>query len=345
LECASTLLMMGDLLGYFLTGTKVCERSNATTAQLYDPRTGRWDEEIFRILDLPSSIMPEPVNPGTPLGDLRQSVGREVGLKRAPVIAPCTHDTGCAVAAVPATGDDWAFLSSGTWSVLGAVTEEVVTSPDAFSAVAFNEMTLERFYLCRNIMGLWLLQQARAAWQRGGRDYSYEELVQMAGASAENGPLLNPDDPSFLAPRDMLWAIGAYCQKTGQRQPEGPGATTRCILKSLALSYRHGLERLERILGRKFSVLHIVGGGSRNSLLCQLAADATGIPVLAGPVEATVAGNVLVQALATGWVSSAAEVREVSRRSTDLLEYQPQNTSGWEDRYAEYLRLLELTAA
>ena len=342
LETATTLLMMPDLLAYFLTGKKAGERTNATTTQLYDPGKCRWSEEVFRALDLPLPIMPEVVQPGTMLAGLRASVADDVGLKHAPVIAPCTHDTASAVAAVPAEADDWAFLSSGTWSVLGAPGERVVTSREACSAGVLNEATLEGFYLCHNIMGLWLLQQARVAWEQDlGKVYSYEELIELARQTTGGGPLLHPDDPAFLAPRNMVQSIRDYCAKTEQPQPEGPGEVTRCILESLALSYRHGLERLSQILGYRFRVLHIVGGGSRNSLLCQFTADATGIPALAGPVEATVAGNVLVQALATGGLSSPTEVRAVVRRSTDLIEYKPHDTAVWQDRYADYLQLLE----
>jgi rhamnulokinase len=344
LESATTFLMMPDILNYFLTGQKSCERTNAITTQLFDPSKGRWSEEVLRSLDLPRSIMPELINPGAVLVDLDSSVKTAAGLNRAVVVAPCTHDTASAVAAVPGEGEDWAFISSGTWSVVGALTEELVTSPEAFSAGVCNELTLQSFFLCRNIMGLWLLQQSRALWQQGGEAYTYADLVQMAEQAPEGGPLVHPDDPSFLAPKDMARAIHEYCARTGQRQPKGPGEMVRCILESLALSYRHALEQLERILGRRFRVLHIVGGGSRNSLLCQLTANATGFPVLAGPVEATVTGNVLVQALALGYIASAEEIRDVVRSSSALVEYEPKDTLRWQNYYAKYLRLVEQKA-
>ena len=184
LDYASTLLMMPDLLAYFLAGRKCCERTDAITTQLYDPWERGWNEEVIRKLDLPLSLFPELVDPGTILGELLGSVGEKVGLKRGVVIAPCTHDTASAVAAVPAQGGDWAFLSCGTWSVVGALTPEVVTSPQAFAAGVFNELTLQSYFLCRNIMGLWLLQQARATWEREGEMYSYEELGQAGRAGA-----------------------------------------------------------------------------------------------------------------------------------------------------------------
>ena len=344
LESAATFLMIPDLLGYFLTGQKRCERTNAISTQLYDPHKGQWADQLFRTFELPRHIMPDIVDPGTILGELCEPVIANTGLKRTPLIAPCTHDTASAVAAVPGKGDDWAFISSGTWSVLGALTEGIVTSKGAFSAGVLNELTLQSFFLCWNIMGLWLLQQARAAWQRQGESYSYADLVKLAEGAPEGGPLIHPDDASFLAPEDMCKAIRDYCKRTDQPQPQGPGETTRCILESLALSYRHALDRLKRILGRDFRVLHIVGGGALNTLLCQLTADATGMPVVAGPAEATVAGNVLVQALAHAHLRSPQEIRDVVRESSRLVEYEPQEPSYWEDRCETYRQILKQSA-
>lgn len=344
LESATTLLMMPDLLAYFLTGRKSCERTNAITTQLYDPWKHQWSEEVLRKLDLPRPIMPELTDPGTALGELRDSVKRSVGLNRGVAIAPCTHDTASAVAAVPGKGQDWAFLSSGTWSVVGALTDEVVTSPAAFAAGVFNELTLQSFFFCRNIMGLWLLQQARAGWVRAGQAYAYEDLAKLAEQAYEGGPHIDPDDAGFLAPQDMSQAIREYCTRSGQRQPEGAGEMTRCILESLALAYRHRLDQVARMLERKFRVLHIVGGGSRNTLLCQLTANATGLPVLAGPAEATVVGNVLVQALAVGCLTSPEEIRDVARSSSTLIEYEPRDGQRWQDAYGKYLRLLKQEA-
>jgi rhamnulokinase len=341
LDYASTLLMMPDLLAYFLTGRKSCERSNVVTTQLYDPWERRWNEDVIQKLDLPLSILPELVDPATILGELLDSVRERVGLKRGLAIAPCTHDTASAVAAVPAKGADWAFLSSGTWSVVGALTPEVVTSPEAYAAGLVNELTLQSYFLCRNTVGLWLLQQARTAWRRAGKTHSYEDLVKLAEQTLPGGPLIYPNDARFLAPPDMSQAIREYCAETGQPQPAGPGETTRCILESLALAYRQTLDQLTAMLGRKFRVLHIVGGGSKNALLCRLTADATGIPVLAGPFEATVAGNVLVQALAIGQIQSPEEIREVVRSSSTLIEYEPRDSERWQDSYGKYLRLAE----
>jgi rhamnulokinase len=278
LESGTTFLMMPDLLNCFLTGQISCERTNAITTQLFDPSRGRWSEEVLRSLHLPRSIMPELIDPGTALGDLASSVRSAVGLKRAIVVAPCTHDRASAVAAVPGEGKDWAFISSGTWSVVGALTDGLNTSAAAFSAKVCNELTLQSFFLCRNIMGLWLLQQARLVWRQEGEEFTYADLVKLAEQAPEGAPLVHPDDPSFLAPEDMTRAIREYCARSSQRQPASAGEFVRCILESLALSYRHALEHLERILSRRFRVLHIVGGGSRNSPLCQLTANATSPP-------------------------------------------------------------------
>ncbi|MGD1101067.1 MAG: rhamnulokinase family protein [Terriglobia bacterium] len=345
LAYAKTLLMMPDLFAYFLTGQVGCERTNAISTQLYDPRKRQWSEEAFKKLDLPRSIMPPLLDPGTVVGELAESVRRSVGLKRSGVIAPCTHDTASAVAAVPGQDHDWAFISSGTWSVVGALTDECWTSPEVFSAGFCNEITVGSFFVCRNIMGLWLLQQTRHAWSQTGEAHSYDELVRLATSVPMGTGLVNPDDPRFLAPKDMSEAIREFCARTSQREPQGPGEEARCILESLALSYRKALEDLGRILQRRFRVLHVVGGGARNGLLCQLTANATGLPVVAGPVEATVAGNVLVQAMATRYLSTPAEIREVVRRSTKLTEYEPRDQALWEDRYGTYLQIVQRATA
>ncbi len=341
LDRAATMLMMPDLFAYFLTGRKCCERTNAISTQLLDPWKSEWSTEIVRKLDLPASILPELVDPGTVLGDVLGPVRDAVGLKSGVVIAPCTHDTGSAVAAVPGQGDDWAFLSCGTWSVLGTLNPDVVTTPRAYAAGMFNELTIHSRILCRNIVGLWLLQQARAAWMRAGKSYSYEEIVKLAAQAPEGGPLINADAPRFHAPQDMLVAIQQYCAETGQAVPQHPGETARCILESLAFAYRRWLDEITALSGRSFRVLHLVGGGSKNSLLCQLTANATGLPVMAGPSEATVAGNVMVQALAKGLVRTTQEMRDVIGRSSELVEYQPQDVASYQRRFDEYLRLAE----
>ncbi len=340
LEQAAGFLMMPDLLAYFLTGEKRCERTNACSTQIYEPKQRCWSETILQAIEMPRAVLPELVDPGTVLGEVLSTVAHDTGLKPCRVVAPCSHDTASAVAAVPGTGEDWAFLSSGTWSVLGALSDGLVSSDAAFQAGFCNELTLHRPFLCKNIMGLWLLQQARASWEMAGQSYSYQELVELARQAPRDGVLINPDDACFLAPSDMNQTICDYARRTGQRPPQDPAQVSRSILESLALCYRHWLRKLETALERQFRVLHIVGGGSLNTLLCQYTANATGIPVLAGPMEATVAGNLLVQAWACGRLESHESIRQVVRRSTPIVEYQPGDTASWENRYAAYLRIV-----
>ena len=339
LEAAATLLMLPDLLAYFLTGVQRCERSMAFTTLLYDMGRGTWSDEVLGRLDLPRSLLPELIDPGTPLGDLYADVRQATGLNSGKLIAPCTHDTPSAVAATPGQGDDWAFVSCGTWSVVGALTSGIITTPAAFQAGFCNGLTLERSYLCENIIGLWVLQQTQAAWQNEGMAYTYEELAGLASQCAADGPLIDMNDPRFLAPQKMGETIRAYCRDTGQRVPAAPGEVARCILESLALSYRRTIERLGQVLARSFRVIHIVGGGSRNQLLCRFTADATGLPVLAGPAEATVIGNLLVQAHGCGVLAGAEDVREVVRRSWTPVVYEPARDASWDRRYEAYCRL------
>ena len=340
LRAAETFLMIPDLLGYYLTGARVRERTNAIHTQLYDPRKGDWCAEMFGALDLPIEIMPPLVDPGTRLGTLTEQVQQATGLGPLQLVAPCTHDTGSAVAAVPAEGPADAFLSSGTWSILGALTAEPITTPEAFAARLNNELSMG-FFICRNIMGLWLLQQARAAWERAGQPLSYEELEARAAQAPPGGPIVVPDAPVFLAPPDMPTAIREFCRATGQTVPDSVEMMARCILESLALSYRHGLEQFGRVLGQRFMNLRIVGGGSQNGLLCRLTADATGLFTTAGPVEATVVGNLLVQAWATGHLHSTAEMREVVRNSFELEEYEPRRNAVLEEQYGKFVEMAE----
>jgi len=332
LATAAHLQMIPDALAYFLTGSRLCEQSVVSTSLLHDPRRRQWCDEVFRTCDIPRSIMPELVEPGTVIGELSESARRATGLEPGRVIAPCTHDTASAMAAVPGEGDDWAFVSCGTWSTIGALIDEPNTTDEAFAAGLCNEVTCGGFALCKNLVGLWLLHQARETWRRQGRNYSYDELVDLASKAECRVPLIDPNDAAFLAPEDSIEAIRAYCERTGQPPPNGPGETSRCILESLALSYRRELDALAAVTGRRFRALNIVGGGSRNRLLCQCAADAAGIPVVAGPAEATATGNILVQALALGYLNSPAAVRAVARRSSELLRYEPGDPAGWARR-------------
>jgi rhamnulokinase len=330
LEVAETLLFMPDLFHYFLTGIKVNEYSDASTSQLLDPHTRGWSWDLVRMLGLPARILGTLVQPGTVLGPLRAAVVQETGINPAPVVAPASHDTAVAVAAVPARGDSWAYISSGTWSLMGVELPGPLVNDQALAANFTNEGGVGgtvRFL--KNIMGLWLVQECRRCWHRDGRPHGYDDLTRMATEAAPFAAVVDPDDASFVLPPNMPAAIADYCRRTGQPSPDGPGATVRCALESLALCYRYTLDRLEELTGRRVEVIHVVGGGCQNALLNQLTADACDRPVVAGPVEATAAGNVLVQALGLGVLGSLAEAREVVRRSFEVRTFTPQDSAAW----------------
>ena len=340
LSIADALLFTPDLLSYFLAGVKKTEFTIATTSQLYNPVRRGWEPELFAALGVPQGIMQEIVPPGTVLGPLRSPVARETGLPEMPVIATASHDTGSAVAAAPAEGMEWAYISSGTWSLVGFESDRPIISDQALDLNITNEGGVEgTFRLLKNVSGLWLVQECRRAWARD-QLHSYEELAHMASTAAPSKALLDPDHPDFLSPTDMPEAIVRYCRRTNQPVPEGPADFVRCILESLALKYRLVLDQLRQVSPRPLKALHIIGGGCRNETLCQFSADATSLPVLAGPSEATAVGNLLVQALALGQVGSLAEVRKIVRRSFPLRRYEPQQTAAWEAAYERFRSLV-----
>ncbi|MDW8355914.1 MAG: rhamnulokinase family protein [Bryobacterales bacterium] len=343
LEVADKLLFMPDLFNYWLTGVQRSELTIASTSQFYNPVAGRWATELFDRLGLPARILPEIVPPGTRLGSLLPHVAEAAGLAAAPVYATACHDTASAVAAVPARGDGWCYISSGTWSLMGVELDKPVINAQSLALNFTNEIgAAGRIRFLKNIAGMWLLQECRRAWALEGADYTYEQLARMAAAAPPFGPLIQPD--AFLHPGDMPAKIAAFCRATNQPPPQTPGQFCRTILESLALRYRQVLENLESLLGRRLETIHIVGGGSRNELLNQLAADATGRVVIAGPAEATAAGNVLVQAMGAGLLRSLEEARELVRRSFDLTTFEPRADSRWEAAYERFLRLSEARA-
>ena len=335
-DVADTLLLVPDLMNYWLTGEKTCEFTNATTTQLYDLQTEGWAEDLLQGMSLPARIFPKIVPPGTELGPLLPEVAEEAGLNaETPVVAVASHDTASAVVAVPAEGDDFAYISSGTWSLVGVEMPQPVVTPEAMDANFTNEGGFGgRTRFLKNVMGLWLLQECRRIWAGEGQDYSYEELTQLAEEAPAFGPLVDPDHHGFLSPGDMPSRIRRFCEATGQETPEEPGEIARCVFESLAMKYRWVVEQAGEITGQRVEAIHVVGGGSQNSLLCQLTADAARLPVLAGPVEATALGNVMVQAYSRGYVGSLEEIRAVVRRSTKLSRYEPE---GDEDDWDELL--------
>lgn len=333
LEAAHTFLMMPDLFHYWFSGVQACEFSDASTTQFHDPRKMGWATDLLSKLGLPVDIFPEVIQPGTKVGDLAERVAEDCGTGAMAVVAPASHDTGSAVAAVPAGGGDWAFLSSGTWSLLGAETPQPFVTPAVLDRNFTNEGGVwGTTRLLKNICGMWLLEECRREWARHGTETSYGELVAAAEAAKPFRSVINVNDPGFVAPGGMPQRIAGHCAASGQPAPETLGQFARCIFESLALMYRLVVDDLEAITGRRAQTLHVVGGGSKNEVLNQYTADAAGVPVVAGPVEATAIGNVLLQAMAMGRISDGAEAREVVRRSFDLRTYEPRaGTAGWEE--------------
>ncbi|XVQ89655.1 rhamnulokinase [Microbispora siamensis] len=320
LDRAHTMLLIPDLLAYWLTGAAGAEATNASTTGLYDVRARAWSHDLTQTLGLPTGILPPLHEPGTPVGTLRSELAADLGLPGGvEVTAVASHDTASAVAAVPATGQRFAYISSGTWSLVGLELPAPVLTEDSRLANFTNEGGLDgTIRYLRNVMGLWILQECLRAW--GETDLP--GLLADAAQAPPFAALIDPDDPAFLPPGDMPARIAAYCERTGQRPPDGRTATVRCVLESLALAYRRTIREAVRLSGRDVEVVHVVGGGARNALLCQMTADATGLPVVAGPVEAAALGNGLVQARAHGQVT---DIRDLVRRSEPLQTYRPRS--------------------
>ena len=338
-------LLIADFFLWQLSGVAGVEISMASTTQLFNPREKDWSTPLQREFDLPARLFPPLVESGTVLGELRPSLEISTGLNAAQIIATCSHDTGAAVAAVPATergraGEDWAFLSSGTWSLLGVELAGPLINAEVQRAGFTNEAGYggtTRFL--KNIVGLWLVQECRRAWAEEGGEYSYDELHQLAREAPSFGPLIHPADARFQGTGAMPERIAEFCRETGQSVPQTPGETIRCVLESLALLYRQTLEQLETLTGRTIAHLHIVGGGSRNALLNELAAGATGREVWAGPVEATAIGNLLLQALALNHIADLAALRQTVAASFPVQLFQPENSSAWEETYQKFQQL------
>jgi rhamnulokinase len=342
LDVATTLLMMPDLFNFWLSGEKATEYSIASTTQILDPFKRTWDLDLVGRMGLPTNLFTDIVAPGGRIGTLLPHIAEETGCSRAPILAPAEHDTGSAVVAVPASSPDYAYISSGTWSLMGIEVPQPVINEATAAANFTNEGgACGTIRLLKNIMGLWLVQECRRSISRQGVDLTYAHLTEGAAAAPPFGPLIDPDAEGFLAPNDMEAAIEAFCLSTGQTPPQGADALIRCCLESLALKYRWTMERLEEFRGSRIEVIHIVGGGTQNRLLCQLAADATRRTVIAGPVEATAMGNILMQAMAVGAISSLNDARRVVRASCELEVFEPSGSVlEWEGAYERFLALM-----
>ncbi|BCX49925.1 L-rhamnulose kinase [Haloferula helveola] len=341
LAAATDLLFVPDILAYWLCGKKAVERTVASTSQLLDPGTGDWSWDVIDALGLPRDIFGEIVAPGTVLGPLRTEVARVTGLEGVPVVASASHDTASAVAGIPMEGDDRLWLSSGTWSIMGLETAEPIRTDEALAARCCNELGVDgsvRFL--KNIAGLWLIQECRRQWAIEGEELGYAELARLAGEADPLTAFIDPDDPIFAAPGDMPGRIRDYCAKTGQTVPETKGRILRVATESLALKYRVVLERFRSLSGKSFDRLHAGGGGIQNTFLAQSTADAAGIEVVAGPVEATSCGNLIVQMIATGHLPDLAAGRKLIRDSFEFQTYTPRDTATWDEAYERFRKLL-----
>jgi rhamnulokinase len=341
LEKARQLLFMPDLIHYFLTGTVANEKSIASTSQLLNPHTQTWERDLIRAMGLPEMIFGKLVDAGTGLGELQPGLAAETGAKKLQVIAPAGHDTASAVAGVPAEEAEPVFLSSGTWSLMGRELSRPVISEASYQATFSNEggvLGTTRFL--KNIAGMWLLQECKRAWDIAGKSVSYDTLESQAQKSSPFRTFIDPDAPDFQAPADMPAAIAAFCRRTGQTGPTDPGEFARVIFESLALKYRFVKESLAQVTGRPVDRIYIVGGGSQNHLLNQFTADALNCTVVAGPVEATSLGNIIMQLYALGEIRSLGEGRSLIRRSFETKIFEPTNPGAWDDAYARFQKIL-----
>ena len=337
MERAHDLLFMPDLLNYLLTGARFSEFTCATTSQLMNPATGQWEARLFQAINVPITIMQEIIRPGKILGRLTVDIAAATGLSAVDVVAVASHDTGSAIAAIPAKDDAFAYISSGTWSLMGIESETPVVSPKSLELNFTNEGGVEGTYrILKNIMGMWLVQECRRSWGGNGTPFTNEDLLSLAASSKPFKSLIDPDHPSLLNPENMPKALVKLAENAREPHMENPGEFARCIFESLALRYRQTLEELQQITDKKIRRIHIIGGGAQNDLLCRFAANATGLPVVAGPAEATALGNIMIQAMASGEIRSLPEIRQILRNSFEFKEFIPEDCSEWDNQYARF---------
>jgi rhamnulokinase len=337
LAAAETMLFIPDLFNYLLTGKRQSEFSIATTSQMFNPRKRAWADELLHELELPRQILPSVVPSGTVVSALRKDVAAECRMNAVPVIAPGSHDTASAVVAVPAEGDSWCFISSGTWSLMGVELPAPLINEKSLRHDYTNEGGVGgRIRLLKNITGLWLVQECRRYFKSQGQDLDYAELEKLCAQAPSLMSIIDPDHAPFRAPGEIPKKIERFCAATSQRPPTSPGAFVRVCLESLAMTYRRTLNALEDLLGKKIKTIHVVGGGSQNSLLNQMTADACARPVVAGPAEATATGNALVQAMTMGSVKSLEHVRRIVANSFEPKRFEPRDTKAWDAAFARY---------
>lgn len=340
-EVAARFLFIPDLIHYWLTGRQVHERTIASTSQLLDPRSGGWSRRLIEGLGLPGSLFGEIIEPGTALGELRPHLRKDLGLEGLRVIAAAGHDTACAVAATPFESSRSAFLSSGTWSILGREMDHPNTSAEAMEAGFSNEVGYGgKIRFLKNICGMWLIEESRRQWARGGEEYSYPAIVELARSAPGRAAFIDPDAPELSTAGDIPARIADLCRRHGQRVPANQGEVLRIAFDSLAMKYRYFCDRLERVSGEPVECIHIVGGGSSNDFLNQMTADATGRPVIAGPSEATSLGNIAIQMIANGEIDGLAEARRIIGESCELKRFDPSGSEAWAaaaDRFGKVL--------
>ena len=337
LERADKMLLMPDLFSYFLTGEKKAERSIASTTQLFDQNTKDWSMETVKALGINEEILPEIIESGIVIGTLSEELCEELDIKPINVIAVCGHDTQSALAAAPAKEKDFAFLSSGTWSLLGTELDEPIINEKSLALNVTNEQGYGgKTSFLKNIIGLWLIQESRRQWIREGREYSFMELETLAKEAEPFKCFIDPDAPEFTPAGNIPKRIIEYCDRTGQYIPHTVGEIMRCIYESLALKYKAAISELEECTGKKFETLYMIGGGTKDKFLSALTANSCGITVSSGPVEATAMGNVLIQLMAQGEVENLSHAREIVRASVKISYFEPENTDEWEKAYEKY---------
>ena len=343
LQQADRFLFIPDLLSFWLSGVAANEQTIASTSQLFNPHSRDWSAEVLDALDIPRKPFGRVVPPGTILGTVRNEVIAETGLPAIPVIASASHDTAAAVAGIPLTPEHNLWLSSGTWSIMGLELPQPITSPEALAAGFGNELGVcdTTRFLC-NISGLWILQECRRTWSLEGESLDFAEMARLAQQATPFSAFIDPDDPLFASPGDMPAKIRTYCQQTNQLVPADKGSLLRVATESLALKYRYVYERLCRLTNRRYSRLHAGGGGIQNEMLSQATANALGLEVVAGPVEATSCGNLITQMMATGAVADLAAGRELIRKSFDFKTFQPNDRDLWEQAYQRFLTAVSL---
>ncbi|MBL7972122.1 MAG: rhamnulokinase [Prolixibacteraceae bacterium] len=340
LEAASEILFMPDALAYLLTGNKVVEYTIASTSQILNPKTKQFEAQLLEAAGVSPSILGDIVMPGHVVGTLTDALAEESELGKVPVVAVAGHDTASAVAAVPAENERFAYLSSGTWSLMGIEVKDAIINDETYALNFTNEGGIEgttRFL--KNITGMWLLEQCLKEWKKEGISYAYEKLVKMAESAPAFQTLIDPDHASFANPGSMTKAITEYCLATGQTAPATHAEYVRCIFESLSLKYKYVLGKFIKLAPFGIEKLHVIGGGSKNPLLNQWTANAIGMPVIAGPSEATAIGNIMIQAKAAGCVGSLTEMRQIIRDSVQLEEFLPDNQGDWEKAYARFLKI------